>query len=334
MNQEQQAAKEQEGHEPQQELSSEELMEKARLEELSDQGIEYEEPEEDDSQDSQKPDGSEAGDKAGDTGQDPDPTEPEEGKYPIVHQGKTYYVTPDEYQRMAFKGFDYDRKIGPHQQLINLFQSDQGAQQILKDYLQGRLKPGQAAQSQQTPQQPEPFKAPKLEDYNSEEEWGTALIQAWEAHKQKQEASRAPEPSTAPLNPPPARGQTIGEILRQRDPANYDQVMPQVEQEALQLPMAEYQQLQRDPVKTAEFYDQVKQRLMGGQGAPQGQGLNVPPPPAPGQLPTSKRRPPRPSFRAQSKGGENPQPKKEKSAWDGTDEEHRKFMESIKGNAF
>jgi hypothetical protein len=335
----------QQDQEPQQELSSEELMEQARLEELETQGFGQEAA--DESEDGGEPgDTGQGTEPAGDSGQQalqPEGGEGEEGKYPIVYQGQTYYVTPEEYQRMAFKGFDYDSKIGPHQKIIQLFQNDQGAQQVLRDYLQGRIKPGQQQQPQQPQQtapQSEQFKVPKLEDFNSEEEWLDAVLQKRDEWKERQMQARQaapPQQAQAPLNPPPARGQTIGDILRQRDPANYDQIMPQVEREALNLPAGEYQQLQQDPVKTAQFYDQVKQRLMGGQSAPQGgqQNLDVPPPPAPGQLPTSKRKPPKPSFRARSKGGESPQPKDQRGdPWSGSDEEHRKFMESIKGTVF
>jgi len=223
----------------------------------------------------------------------------------IVHNGQVFRLTKQELVNMAQKGFDYNRKMGPHQKLVQLIEADPGVSKVVDDYIQGKFK-----------QEGEPqFKPLPLTDYDSEEEWLKANLV---------KAMGEMAPATKPVDTQPANvsnpADVIAEALFNRDTEHFHEVAPLLDNYAKKyLTVAEYNHI-NDPRNRKDlfrFYDKVKEHLLSQRSS---------------QPPTPRKEGERPRFSAKPGGGEAPRkPDKTNVAWELPNDEFQKVLAKARG---
>jgi len=248
----------------------------------------------------------------------PEPSKPnEEELTEIVHNGQVYKLTKAQMVALAQKGFDYDRKLGPHKKLVQLIEADPGVSKVVQlieadpgvskvvnDYIQGKIN---------EPQEQAKFKPLPLTDYDSEEEW-------LQANLSKAMNELAPKIAT---DEKPAATKTdpaefIAEALFNRDPDHFDQVAPHLDEYAKRyLTVTQYAHINnpRNRKDLFRFYDKVKEHLLQ---------QNTPTPP--------RKEEERPRFSLQPGGGEAPRkPDKTNVAWELPNDEFQKVLDKARG---
>jgi len=227
----------------------------------------------------------------------------------IVHNGQVFRLTKQELVNLAQKGFDYNRKMGPHQKLVQLIEADPGVSKVVNDYIQGKFK-----------QEGEPqFKPLPLTDYDSEEEWLKAnLVKAM--GEMAPPAQTAPA-QTATTDPAEAAANVIAEALFNRDTEHFHEVAPVLDTYARKyLTVAEYNHI-NDPRNRKDlfrFYDKVKEHLLNQRSSAS--------PPSPRSTEE------RPRFSAKPGGGEAPRkPDKTNVAWELPNDEFQKVLAKARG---
>lgn len=256
---------------------------------------------------------------------DPDPSlqqgDPDPGSEMIelIHNGQVHKVTREKAIQLAQKGFDYDVKVGPHQRIAQILETDRGAGQVLNDYLTGRLQVPAAETSPVVPDKPAAPELKALSEYDSENEWLRDNVAAI------QKATPAPAPAPAPQTPQYNPVDGIANTLAARDPEGYGRVSPVLDEFARKnLTMEQYTQVNSgDMASLTRFYDWVRPQVMGQPSAnPQG-FAGAPPGPV-----TPKGNP---QFRVRSQGGAPPRETDSQRVWELPNDQFQAIISKAKG---
>lgn len=252
----------------------------------------------------------------------------------IVHRGQVHRVTKDKAKELAQKGFDYDVKVGPHQRIAQLIQSDpelaEKVDKHVKAKMQGQQPPGEQqgqGQGQQPAQDPADLEVEPAEKFDSDEEWLKAnMRKAQQAIIQQMQQQQAAQPQPQPQQGGMTQVQQVQQMLLAHDPQGYQQVAPHLKDFAEKnLTKQQFDRVNSDPQALLEFYQWVRPRVLGQQqgpqqGAPQARGGE------------EGRRKKQPSFRAQSGGGQPDRGKSEADRiWDMPNDQFWQEFEKIKG---
>jgi len=216
----------------------------------------------------------------------------------IKHRGQIHKVTREKALELAQKGFDYDVKIGPHVNLVNLVQNDPGAAAALQGYLEGKLKGGaaqDAASGSEKGKTGKDWKIRKVSEFDNDEvAWLKNFLE------ENQENLR-PAPREAPAAPAVHPVVGIARQLAGRDPEHYLKVMPRLEEFARQLKHGDYEKVNANFSNLCKFYDWVKGRILSeGADAAAGDPAALAADPA---AAAAAGKTVRPQFRAKSGGG-------------------------------
>ena len=214
----------------------------------------------------------------------------------IVHRGQKISVPKEKVTELVQKGYDYDYKVGPHGKIAQMIEADPNLAQVVNNYWQGKTNP------EPTPEPKSDFDVTPLTDYETEEDWLKANMNS--AIK-----ARGTVPTPQPIV---ERGNQIDDMLKMRDPANYARVLPVMLENVQNLSVKDYQRIDSDPAALYQYYDFIKNQVIGGQQAPQERS--------------------NPSFKVRSGGGDAPREETKKDyAWNLPKDKFRAQMEKIKG---
>ena len=232
-----------------------------------------------------------------------DEAEPEKPYMEIVHQGKKIVLkTEEEARNYAQKGFDYDRKVGPHgkfaRALDEIPEFAKRVGQVWNDLFNEGPKP---------PPKPE---LKSIDDYENPNDW---LIDNYQRLKAL-EAGSAPAPTAPQSQPVQQEMNPLEFALSSRDPVHFRRVLPHIKEYAEKtLTKAQYDRVNNDLPSLIQFYDYVKGQVI--------------------KTETKQETKPDPPFRVKSGGGEAPS-MSEKPAWDTMNkDEFEQEMARIKGIA-
>jgi len=312
-------------------LAQEQELDKARAEELAEIGALQDEPEGGEPSEQASEEGQSAQeDDTGSQKQEPfrfsdehkedDQQQGDEETFEIVHNGQVHRLTKDRIKNLAQKGFDYDHKVGPHARIAQILEQDQGAAQVLDTYLKQRM--GQSSQQEQ-PQNQNPlsdWKPKPADQFNSDEEWMQANVadavqtalqqqqQSWQQQMQQYQSQQQQQSGPA----------LVQQALMTHDPQGYREVAPHLKDLAARsLTMEQYQRVNNDLSALIEFYDWAKTQLNPRQEQQ--------------SQPQAQKRQNKPSFRAQSRGGEASRPSEQQAVWEMPRDEFQKVMSQLQG---
>jgi hypothetical protein len=259
--------------------------------------------------------------QSGDDGQDPN------AYVDIKHNGQIHRVTREKAIELAQKGFDYDKKVGPHQNFAKLLEVDSELRQKVNDHVRSRMRGETTVQQQQQQQQqvqpPEdPFKDAEDDDPITVADARKALkTQADQIDARlnerlqelQQRSAPSPQPNQADLSPG-------DRLLLGRDPENYQSVRPYLHDYAQRyLTMAQLERVDNDPKALIEFYDWVKEQVLTSQQQQTS---------AQNRKKTSRDS----SFRMQSGGGQPPRQTDEgEDVWKKSKKEFDELIQEFKG---
>ena len=218
-------------------------------------------------------------------GQDPGPGQQpgikDDDYIEIVHRGEKKFVHKDKAKDLIQKGYDYDVKVGPHSRFAQLIERDPQAAHWLDQYFRAKIQgqqppppPGSQQQPQGNQQQSDdPFKGMDDDEPITAAEARKAL-QALQA-QQIQQIPQTIQQQMQQAQQQQAMSQRQGGMnqvammLQSRDPQNFAKVAPRLQEAAAQtLTKAQYDRVNNDPAALCEFYDYVKDQVVGG-GQPQ-----------------------------------------------------------------
>ena len=222
----------------------------------------------------------------------------------IIHSGQAYKFTKDKIIELAQKGFDYDKKVGPHGKLVQMIETDPGLAQMINNYWQGKL----AGTSESVGAETAPkFEAKPLKDYESETEWlqdnFQNFLKTYEPPKK--------EESVKPRQDGP---ESVKNMLKMRDPVNFEKVFPSMMDAIPNLSVRDYKRIDSDLGALCQFYDFVK-----------GQVVEVPKKETVEDVD-------KPGFRVRSGGGEAPKDEEKADyAWNLNKDDFQKQLNKVKG---
>ena len=221
----------------------------------------------------------------------------------IIHDGQAYNFTKDKIINLAQKGFDYDRKVGPHGKLVQMIETDPNLAQMINNYWQGKL--AGTSESGQVAKGEAGFKVKPLEDYETETEWFQDNLQNF---------LRSYKFPTQEVGAKPSQEGDVKNMLKMRDPANFNRVFPKMMDAIPSLSVRDYQRIDNDLAALCQFYDFVKDQEMKKSGAGNTKPVD------------------KPGFRVRSGGGEAPRDEEKADyAWNLNKEEFQKQLDKVKG---
>jgi len=221
----------------------------------------------------------------------------------IIHGGQAYKFTKDKIIELAQKGFDYDKKVGPHGKLVQMIETDPGLAQMINNYWQGKL----AGTSEGVAETKPKFEAKPLKDYETETEWlqdnFQNFLKTYEPPKK--------EESVKPRQDGP---ESVKNMLKMRDPVNFEKVFPSMMDAIPNLSVRDYKRIDSDLGALCQFYDFVK-----------GQATEVP-------KKETVENVDKPGFRVRSGGGEAPKDEEKADyAWNLNKDDFQKQLNKVKG---
>lgn len=225
----------------------------------------------------------------------------------IVHQGREIGIaSEDEARNLVQKGFDYDRKVGPHGKLARILdEHPEFANRVTAlwhDFETGKTVPPVV----------EKPKLKSIDEYENANDW---LVENFKALKSMEAppVQQAPQPVREAPSQPATNPLLVA--MASHDPQNFREVAPQILPFARKhLTKEQYDRIDSDLPSLFQFYDWVK-----------GQVVN--------QKPIIKDEIPKkdPPFRVKSGGGEAPAVT-EKPPWESmNNDQFESFMAKTKG---
>lgn len=206
----------------------------------------------------------------------------------IVHRGQAHKVTKAKLIELAQKGFDYDHKVGPAQNIVKLLQTDPEAAQVLNAFVRQKYM-GQG--QPQRPRPPERFQALPYKDFTNEHDWLAANLERYH-HTLMSNLAPVLARRPGPAAPPPDPSADMERLLLSHDPQGYRKVLPHLPEFAKRLRMEDYSKVDGSVEAFLKFYDFVRDRVLA---SPTGQGGRP-----------AQARAPQPGFRMPSGGGTPP----------------------------
>ncbi len=287
----------------------------------------------------------------------PSKEEQEEVYETIVWNGQDVQVkTREEAKNLMQKGFDYDKKVGPHGKFAQMLSSDPVLEQVLSDTAQKywenkrkMLDPNKdfipAAQQQHVPmeeseklEEPEKpaFSIKPLAEYESEMEWlqdnVSNIIKAQNAEPKQ----TAPTDSQQPAQPQPLPqgsnqvGDKLLDMIITRDPINYQLVLDKMYSKYLpQMKVSDVRRINEDLPSLFKLYDWVKSKEVreSSEEAKQDASMNF-------SNQNSSNAPSKPSFRIKSGGGQPDRDDKKNDPeipWKIKKDDFETLMQKVKG---
>jgi len=242
----------------------------------------------------------------------------------IVHKGQAIKVTQDKLIELAQKGYDYDVKVGPHHRLIRMINADPELQQLITTHVKAKL--GKDQQPAAKGASSEEFTPPKLEDYNTPEDWAKATYEAMQNHLTRAVKPPAQDPqqeNQQKVDAPTANiMRTMFFSLQHHDPDNMNRVLPEVQKVWPTLRQVDADRISRaalegDTRPFLKLYDWVAAKL---NGKPAGSNKN-----GNGKTDTKP-----PGFRVSPGGGAPKNDAGKNDVWAMSKKEFKEFMEKAK----
>jgi len=163
----------------------------------------------------------------------------------IIHNGQQIQVTQQELVNLAQKGFDYEAKtkaIAPHRRLIELVNADKSLKDVINDHVTSKF-----------------VEVDSRENYDNEDEWMAANLKKTVSKVSPFIGEESvSDPATEQSNTTPE----IVTVLQQRDPENFQKIVPYFGKAAETLTKAQYDHVASSTENVIKFYDQVKAQVM------------------------------------------------------------------------
>jgi len=231
--------------------------------------------------------------------------EEEREEIDIIHEGQAIRLslTKEEKKNQLQKAYNYDKKVGPHGKLVQMIETDPNLAQMINNYWQGKL--AGTSESGQVAKGEAGFKVKPLEDYETETEWFQDNLQNF---------LRSYKFPTQEVGAKPSQEGDVKNMLKMRDPANFNRVFPKMMDAIPSLSVRDYQRIDNDLAALCQFYDFVKDQEMKKSGAGNTKPVD------------------KPGFRVRSGGGEAPRDEEKADyAWNLNKEEFQKQLDKVKG---